>query len=132
MLVDSHCHLDYLQRDGDLDAVVARARRSGVGTMLTICTKLSEFSAVRSIAESYDEVWCTVGVHPHEAAGEAPDASGRLVDLARHPKVVGIGETGLDHYYANSPRADQKRSLRHHLAAPRERGMHLGGQTEDA
>ena len=132
MLVDSHCHLDYLQRDGDLDAVVARARRSGIGTMLTICTKLSEFSVVRCIAESHDEVWCTVGVHPHEAAGEAPDASSRLVDLARHPKVVGIGETGLDYYYENSPRADQQRSFRHHIAAARESGLPLVVHTRDA
>jgi len=96
MLVDSHCHLDYLERDGDLDEVVGRARRAGVGVMVTICTKLSEFDRVRAIAERYDEVYCSVGVHPHEAEDEGQKDARRLVELAGHPKVVGIGETGPD------------------------------------
>ena len=88
MLVDSHCHLDYLERDGDLDEVVGRARRAGVGAMITICTKLSEFDRVRAIAERYDEVSCSVGVHPHEAEAEGQEDARRLVALAEHPKVV--------------------------------------------
>ena len=102
MLVDSHCHLDYLERDGDLDEAVHRARDRGIGTMVTICTKVTEFSTVRAIAERYDDVWCTVGIHPHDAANEPAVSTEQLVELAQHPKVIGIGETGLDYYYENS------------------------------
>ncbi len=82
MLVDSHCHLDYLDRDGDLDEVIERARRAGVGAMVTICTKLSEFDQVLAIAERYDDVYCSVGVHPHEAEDEGQKDARRLVALA--------------------------------------------------
>ena len=92
MLVDSHCHLDYLERDGDLDEAVQRARDGGIGTMVTICTKVTEFSTVRAIAERYDDVWCTVGIHPHDAANEPAVSTKQLVELAQHPKVLGIGE----------------------------------------
>ena len=123
MLVDSHCHLDYLERDGDLDEVVARARRAGVGAMITICTKLSEFDSVRAIAERYDEVTCSVGVHPHEAEDEGQKDARRLVALTEHPKVVAIGETGLDYYYDHAPRERQRASFRAHLLAARESGL---------
>ncbi|MBL8660362.1 MAG: TatD family hydrolase, partial [Rhodospirillales bacterium] len=119
MLVDSHCHLDFPDFEDELDAVVARAGAAGVGTMLTISTHLSRFERVRAIAERYDNVWCTVGVHPHEAAGEGPATSEALIDLARHPKVVAFGETGLDYYYEHSPREVQARSFRTHIAAAR-------------
>ncbi|MCH8998364.1 MAG: TatD family hydrolase [Proteobacteria bacterium] len=119
MLVDSHCHLDYLERDGDLDEVVARARAAGVGALITICTKLSEFDRVRAIAERFDEVTCSVGVHPHEAADEGLSDPARLVELAAHAKVVGIGETGLDYYYEHAPRARQQDSFRAHIRAAR-------------
>jgi len=123
MLVDSHCHLDYLERDGDLDEVVERARRAGVAAMITICTKISEFDSVRAIAERYDEVYCSVGVHPHEAEGEGQEDARRLVALAKHPKVVGIGETGLDYYYDHAPRERQRISFRAHLRAARDSGL---------
>ena len=132
MLVDSHCHLDYLARDGDLDAVVERAGEAGVGTLLTISTKLSEFEGVRAIAERFDPVYCTVGVHPHEAEGEGPDDPGELIALSAHPKVVGIGETGLDFYYEHSPRAAQEASFRHHIAAARATGLPLVVHTRSA
>ena len=132
MLVDSHCHLDYLARDGDLEAVVERAGQAGVGRLLTISTKLSEFPAVRAIAERFEAVYCTVGVHPHEAAGEAPEDAQALVALSDHPKVVGIGETGLDFYYEHSPRAAQEASFRRHIAAARETGLPLVVHTRDA
>ncbi|MFQ5773146.1 MAG: TatD family hydrolase [Kiloniellaceae bacterium] len=125
MLVDSHCHLDYLARDGDLDEVVARARQAGVGAMVTICTRLSEFESVRAIAARYDGVWCSLGVHPHEAEAEGLEAADRLVALAGHDEVVGIGETGLDYYYENSPREAQKRSFRAHIEAARQTGLPL-------
>ncbi len=123
MLVDSHCHLDYLARDGDLDAVVERARAAGVGAMITICTKLSEFDTVRAIAERYDGVYCSAGVHPHEAEDEGQNDPNRLIELARHDTVVGIGETGLDYYYEHSPRAAQQVSFRAHIAAAREAAL---------
>ena len=99
MLVDSHCHLDYLERDGDLDEAVERARQAGVGTIVTICTKVSEFEKIKRIAERYDDIWCTVGIHPHEAATEPQVTTAQLLEMAQHPKVVGIGETGLDYSY---------------------------------
>lgn len=132
MLVDSHCHLDYLARDGDLEAAIERARAAGVGTMLTICTRVSAFESVLDIAERHDDVWCSVGVHPHEADGEGDTATARLVELARHPKVVGIGETGLDYFYDNSPRDAQQRSFRNHIAASRETGLPLIVHSRDA
>lgn len=133
MLVDSHCHLDYLQRDGrDLNEVVAAAQRAGVGTLVTICTKVREFNIIRSIADAHDEVWCTVGIHPHEAEKEPEVTTEQLVDFAQHPKVVGIGETGLDYFYEHSPRDIQKRSFRAHIAASRETGLPLIVHTRDA
>lgn len=132
MLVDSHCHLDYLARDGDLDAVVARARRADIGRMLTICTKVSEFETIAGIAERYDDVWCTVGIHPHEAASEPAVTGTELVALAERPKVAGIGETGLDYYYEHSPRKEQQESFRAHIAAARKSGLPLIVHTRDA
>ena len=131
MLVDSHCHLDFPDFADELDAVVARAATAGVGIMVTICTHLSRFEQVRAVAERFDNVWCSVGVHPHEAASEVADAE-RLIALARHPKVVGIGETGLDFYYEHSPRARQEQSFRAHIKAAQATGLPLIVHTRDA
>ena len=125
MLVDSHCHLDFREYVDDLDAVLARAAAAGVGTMVTICTKVSEFAWVRAIAERYDNVHCSVGIHPHEAAQEPATSAARLIELANHPKVVGIGETGLDYHYDRSPRDRQKAVFREHIRAAREAGLPL-------
>lgn len=122
-LVDSHCHLDFPDFRDDLDAVMARAREAGVETILTICTHITRFPQVLAVAERYDNVFCTVGIHPHEAAREPEVTAERLVDLSSHPKVVGFGETGLDFYYQHSPREDQERSFRIHIAAAREAGL---------
>lgn len=130
-LVDSHCHLDYLAREGDLQGVLSRARGAGVTTMLTIGTKLREFEHVRAIAEANADVVCSVGIHPHEAGNEATDVA-RLVDLARHPKVVGIGETGLDYFYDKSPRDAQQASFRTHLKAAQRTGLPVIVHTRDA
>lgn len=133
MLVDSHCHLDYLEREGeDLEEVVGRARRAGVGRLVTISTKLSEFERVRAIAERLEAVYCSVGVHPHEAGEEGQGGPERLLELAGHPKVVGIGETGLDYFYEHSPREAQQRSFRAHIAAARESGLPLIVHARDA
>jgi TatD DNase family protein len=130
-LVDSHCHLDYLQKDGDLDEALARANRAGIGAMVTICTKISEFQNVRGIAAQHDGVWCSVGVHPHEAAKETVTTD-KLVELARDSLVVGIGETGLDYFYEHSPRERQQDSFRAHIAAARETGLPLIVHSRDS
>ena len=125
MLVDSHCHLDFPDFGTEREAIVARARSAGVETMLTIGTRLDEFATVRAIAEAHNEIWCSVGVHPHEAKDYAALAPQQLVALAAHPKVVGIGETGLDFHYDLSPRDIQERLFRTHIAASRETGLPL-------
>jgi TatD DNase family protein len=136
MLVDSHCHLDFPDYAEDLEQVIRRAHLQGVGTMLTISTKLSSFPAVRALAESHVDIYCSVGIHPHEAAGEDGGGAGadtaRLIALTDHPKVIGIGETGLDYYYDHAPRDIQARSFRAHIAAARETGLPLIVHARDA
>ncbi len=132
MLVDSHCHLDFPDFGPALDDVVGRARLAGVGTMLTIGTRLSTFDRVRAIAERYDDIWCSVGIHPHEAAVEPIEEADALIAHAQHPRVVGIGEAGLDYYYEHSPKADQVRNFRAHIAAARETGLPLIVHARDA
>jgi TatD DNase family protein len=132
MFVDSHCHLDFPDFGPELDAVVRRAREAGVGTMLTIGTRLSAFEGVRAIAERYDDIWCSVGVHPHEAAVEPLNEAKALVERAAHPRVVGIGEAGLDYFYEHSPRDDQIRNFRAHIAASREMQLPLIVHARDA
>ena len=104
----------------------------GVGTMLTISTRMSTFANVRAIAEEHDNIFCTVGVHPHSAEEDADVTTEQLVELAQHPKVVGIGETGLDYFYENSPRDVQQTLFRRHIAAARETGLPLIVHTRDA
>ena len=125
VLVDSHCHLDFPDFGHELDDVVRRAGAAGVGWMLTICTHVSRFDAVLAVAEAYDRVFCTVGIHPHEAGAEPEVSAEHLVRLARHPKVVGFGESGLDYHYDHSPREAQRRSFRVHAAAARQAGLPL-------
>src|SRR5438132_13879873 len=125
MLVDSHCHLDFPDFATERAAIIARARSAGVETMLRIGTRLDEFPGVRAIAEVHDEVWCSVGAHPHEAKDHAHLAPAELIALAAHPKVIGIGETGLDFHYDLSPRDIQERVFRAHVEASRETGLPL-------
>jgi TatD DNase family protein len=132
MLVDSHCHLDFEDFAPEREEVIARARRAGVGTMLTICTKVTEFEQVRGIAEAHPDIWCSVGIHPHEAAHQPETQTATLVELARHGKVVGIGETGLDFHYDHSPRARQEQVFRAHAAAARATGLPLIVHTRNA
>lgn len=132
MLVDSHCHLDHPDFAGEVEAVVERARRAGVTTLLTIGTTLSGFPAVLAIAERHAGVFCTVGVHPHEAATETGVSVERLLAYSAHPKVVGIGECGLDYYYNRSPQDVQVAMFRTHVAAARESGLPLVVHTRDA
>ncbi len=133
MLVDSHCHLDFEQLSTQIDDVLRRAKLAGVGHMLTIGTKLRQFDGVRNIAEQHDNIHCSVGIHPHEAEEEGADVTvQKLLDLADHPKVVAIGETGLDYFYEHSPRDIQKQSFRIHIEAARQSGLPLIVHTRDA
>ncbi len=132
MLIDSHCHLDFPELATDEAGVLARARTAGVAGMLTIGTRLDQFDRVRAITERHDNVWCSVGVHPHEAKDEGQRTPERLIAATLHPKVVGIGETGLDFYYEHSPREEQAESFRTHVVAARETGLPLIVHTRDA
>jgi TatD DNase family protein len=124
MLIDSHCHLDFFDA-AEVGGVVARAGEAGVGEMVTIGTRLVEASRQIALAEQFGNVWCTVGVHPHNAAEhDVPDVAD-IVELTTHSKVVGIGESGLDYFYDSAPRDVQQASFRAHIAAARESGLPL-------
>ncbi|MCB1499179.1 MAG: TatD family hydrolase [Bauldia sp.] len=119
MLVDSHCHLDFPDFDEDRDALVARAEAAGVETIVTISTRVAKFPALEAITARYPNVYCSVGTHPHNAAEEPDVTVEDLVRLSGGPKVVAIGEAGLDYHYDNAPRDAQERSFRRHIAAAR-------------
>jgi len=124
-LVDSHCHLDFDDFAGEIDQVLARAAAQGVGRMVTICTKVTEFDRVLKLAEAHDVLTCSVGIHPHEADKQPEVDVARLVELSKHPKVVGIGEAGLDYYYDKSDRARQQEVFATHIEASRRSGQPL-------
>ena len=132
MLVDSHCHLDFPDFAQERDAVVARALAAGVGRMVTISTRVRRFAEILAIAEAYTEVYCSVGTHPHNADEELDVTTQDLVRLAAHPKVVAIGEAGLDYFYDNAPREAQATGLRTHIAAARVTGLPLVIHSRDA
>lgn len=132
MLVDSHCHLDFPDFDEDRDAVIARARAAGIGRMVTISTRVAEIDRLLSIAEANDDIFCSVGTHPHNAAEEPDITTEQLVEHAKHPKVVAIGEAGLDYHYENSPKDAQAIGFRRHIAAARETGLPLVIHARDA
>jgi TatD DNase family protein len=125
MLVDSHCHLDFPDFASELDAVVTRARAAGIGRMVTISTRVKKHTQVLAVAEKFPDVFCSVGTHPHNAHEELDIDCKALVALTANPKVVAIGEAGLDYHYDNSPREAQAASLRQHIAAARETGLPL-------
>jgi TatD DNase family protein len=125
MLIDSHCHLDFPDFAAELDAVVARARAAGVGRMVTISTRVKKHAQVFGIAEKFPDVFCSVGTHPHNAHEELDIDAAALVAIAQHPKVVAIGEAGLDYHYDTSPRDAQEQGFRAHIAAARETGLPL-------
>ena len=125
MLVDSHCHLDFPDFSAERDAVVARARAAGIGRMVTISTRVKKLPQIIAIAEQFPEVFCSVGTHPHNAHEELDIDAKALVALAEHPKIVAIGEAGLDYHYDNSPRDAQEQGFRTHIAAARATGLPL-------
>src|SRR5262247_240669 len=125
MLVDSHCHLDFPDFASELDAVVTRARAAGLSRMVTISTRVRRFAGVLAIAERFADVYCSVGTHPHYAHEELDIALDDLIGRTRHPKVVAIGEAGLDYHYERSPRTAQEQGFRNHIAAARATGLPL-------
>ena len=132
MLVDSHCHLDFPDFDGDREEVLARAATAGVARMVTISTRVKRFEEVRTLAERWPELYCSVGTHPHNAAEELDVSVNDLVRLSKHPKVVAIGEAGLDYHYENAPREAQAEGFRRHIAAARETQLPIVIHARDA
>lgn len=125
MLIDSHCHLDFESLAADIDGVLARAEAAGVTGMVTISTYVDKFSTYAAIAERYENVWCSVGTHPHHADEELHIRTEDLVRISAHPRCVAIGEAGLDYFYDNAPREAQATGLRRHIAASRITGLPL-------
>jgi len=125
MLIDTHCHLDFPDFAAERDDIVARAHAAGVKQMITISTRVRKFPEILAIAEKYPTVFCSVGTHPHNADEELDIPVSELIELARHPRVVAIGEAGLDYFYDNAPREAQAIGLRNHIAAARETGLPL-------
>ncbi len=132
MLIDSHCHLDFPDFASELDAVVARARDAGIDRLVTISTRVRRQPEVLAIAERFPEVYCSVGTHPHYAHEELDISVDDLVARTQHPKVVALGEAGLDYHYDNSPRDAQERGFRNHIAAARQTGLPLVIHARDA
>jgi TatD DNase family protein len=132
LMVDSHCHLDYEGLVENLPLVLQRAKQAGVGLMLTISSRIRNAARIIEIAEAHENVFCTVGTHPHNAHEELDIPVSNIVKLAQHPKVVGIGEAGLDYFYDNSPRDAQMEGFLNHIAAARDTGLPLVIHTRDA
>jgi TatD DNase family protein len=132
MLIDSHCHLEYEGLFDDQQGVLERARAAGIGGFLNISTRRSEWARVVGTAEREPDVWASIGVHPHEADQHADLGEGALLDAAEHPRVIGLGETGLDYYYDKSDRQLQQALFRIHIAVSRETGLPLIIHTRDA
>lgn len=132
MLVDSHCHLDFDDFAGELDAVVARAEAAGLERLVTISTRVRRHHEVLAIAQRFPKVFCSVGTHPHHAHEELDVPVDEIVRLAQHPKVVAIGEAGLDYFYDNSPREAQLKGFHNHIAAAQATGLPLVIHARDA
>lgn len=132
MLVDHHCHLDFPDFAGDLDGVVARAEANGVGMMVTISTRVRQFDRILAVAERFENVYCSVGTHPHNADDERDVPLADILDRAKHPKVVAVGEAGLDYYYKRSTPENQAAGFRRHIEAARITGLPLEIHTRDA
>lgn len=132
MLIDHHCHIDRPEFTHDLDGVVARAHAAGVGLMINISTRISRFDEVKAVIERYDTVYGSVGTHPHQAHEELDIPVAEIVRLSKHPKIVAIGEAGLDYFYKHSTPQAQAKGFRNHIAAARETGLPLEIHTRDA
>lgn len=131
-LVDSHCHLDFPEFEKDISDVLKRADENGVKFMQTICTRISEFPKILAVSEKHKNIWCSVGIHPHNVETEPEVSAAQIIEITKNPKVIGIGETGLDYFYEHSPRELQKKSFRAHIEAARETGIPLIIHTREA
>jgi len=132
MLVDSHCHLDFPDFADDLDGIVARAAAAGIGRIVTISTRVRRLGALLEISERFPNVYCSVGTHPHHADEEDGIPAAELIELTGHPKVVALGEAGLDYFYQHGSRQAQERGFRAHIAAARATGLPLVIHTREA
>ncbi len=132
MLVDTHCHLDFPDYGTEIDMVITRAKNEGVGIMQTISTHISRFDNIKRIAENYPDIYCSVGIHPHHVEEEKKVTVQEIIGYTNHPKVIGIGETGLDYYYENSPRELQQQSFINHIEASRKTDVPVIIHTRDA
>ena len=132
MIVDSHCHLDFPELYADLDGVIARAKNAGVERMLTICTSVASIPKVLAIADKYPEVYAAIGIHPHRVEEHGVLPVEQIVSWTEHPKVIGIGETGLDYHYDKSPRDMQRASFANHIEAARQTGLPFITHTRNA
>ncbi len=132
MLVDSHCHLDFPDFADDLDAIVSRAEAAGVGRLVTISTRVRKLDGLLAISSRFPNVYCSVGTHPHNADEEDGITSDELIALTKHPKVVALGEAGLDNHYTDGSPAAQERGFRAHIAAARATGLPLVIHTREA
>jgi len=133
MLIDSHCHLHFPALSEDREGAIARARAAGIERFLNVCTSRRDFAATLQIADSHDDVSCSFGVHPHHAAEEGEDVSvEQIIEFTHHPKVIAIGETGLDYFYDLSPREIQQETFRRHIRAARATKLPLICHSRDA
>jgi TatD DNase family protein len=132
MLVDSHCHLDFPDFAEDLDGIVARAEAAGVGRLVTISTRVRRLPALLAITDRFPNVYCSVGTHPHNADEEDGISADELIELTKHPKVIALGEAGLDNFYEHGSSAAQERGFRAHIAAARATGLPLVIHTREA
>lgn len=132
MLVDSHCHLDFKDFAGDLDGIVARAETAGIGRIVTISTRVRRLADLLAIVERFPNVYCSVGTHPHHADEEDGIPASELIELTNHPKVIALGEAGLDNFYEHGSREAQARGFRAHIAAARATGLPLVIHTREA
>lgn len=132
ILVDHHCHLDFPQFAEQLDDIIARARDNGVAAMVTICTRIRELDNILKIADAYPNVFCSVGTHPHYADEELDISTEEIIALSKHPKIVAIGEAGLDYYYQHSSKEGQAEGFRRHIEAARQTGLPLEIHARDA
>jgi TatD DNase family protein len=132
MLIDSHCHLEFPEFADDLPAILARAKAAGIGALVTISTRIRRFEAITAIAEAHKGIYCSLGTHPHQAEEEAAISLEEIIALSQHPKVIAIGETGLDYFYHYAPIDTQHASFRRHLAACRQTDLPVIIHARDA
>lgn len=132
MIIDSHCHLDFEEFTADFNNVLMNAKNQNITGMQTICTKISEYHKILNIADQYDNIWCSIGTHPHYAEDEVNISKEEIIEICKNKNVIGVGETGLDYYYQNSDKDIQIKSFYKHIAVSRETNLPLIIHARDA